>query len=177
MTDRQNEILVLALGNDIMGDDAAGLFAARALKDSFGGKIDIFEVASAGFGLIDILEGYKKVLILDSVPSRHEGPGHIMELTKDNFSNHISWSPHYAGLPELISLAEKLEINFPDDIRVLVLEITEKGIIREGLSPEIEKQIPLYVDIASSLLNEWICGKVAVYSEHAHHLMYKDLIY
>lgn len=177
MTERQNEILVLALGNDIMGDDAAGLVAAKALKNEFGGKIDIFEVSSAGFGLIDILEGYKKVLILDSIPSRHQGPGHIMELTKNNFSNHISWSPHYAGLPELISLAEKLEINFPDDIRVLVLEIAEQGIIREGLSPEIEKQIPLYVDIASSLLREWISGKIVANNEYAHHVMYKDLIY
>src|SRR3990172_3705635 len=79
MNDNSNRILILALGNDIMGDDAAGLIAARELKKVFGSAVDIFEVSSAGFSLIDILEGYRKVLILDSIPSGNKSEGSIIK--------------------------------------------------------------------------------------------------
>ena len=162
MTKLQNNILVLALGNDIMGDDAAGLIASRELKKIFEDKIDVFELASAGFALIDILEGYEKVLILDSVPAETENAGKIRELTKDSFSNHISWSPHYAGLPEMIKLAEKLEINFPEEIRIIVMEIQKSDIIREGLNPEIQNQIPEFVEKSSKILRDWLGREVLI---------------
>ena len=156
MTEQQNNILVLALGNDIMGDDAAGLIASRELKKMFEDKIDIFELASAGFALIDILEGYEKVLILDSVPAETDIAGNVRELNKDSFSNHISWSPHYAGLPEMISLAKKLEINFPEEIRIIVMEIKKSDMIWEGLHPEIKNHIPEFVQKSSAIINKWL---------------------
>jgi hydrogenase maturation protease len=171
MTGTQNKILVLALGNDIMGDDAAGLIASRELKNIFEDKIDVFELASAGFALIDILEGYEKVLILDSVPAETGSAGKIKELTKDSFSNHISWSPHYAGLPEMIALAKKLEINFPEEIRIIVMEIEKSDIIREGLNPEIQEQIPEFVERSSAVLNKWL-PKEAVVSGLANQFVY-----
>jgi hydrogenase maturation protease len=167
MTNEQNKILALALGNDIMGDDAAGLVAARELKKIFGGLIDVFELASAGFGLLDILEGYRKVLILDSIFAPGNIPVKIKELDKNSFSKHISWSPHYAGLPELIELADKLQINFPEEIKVLVLEIHETGILREGLSTEIQEQIPSFVRKAVSILNDWHREEM-IFGEHIH---------
>ncbi len=65
METRKNNILVLALGNDIMGDDGAALEAAGILEKKFADEIDIFKVSSAGFMLLDILEGYEKVIIID----------------------------------------------------------------------------------------------------------------
>jgi len=47
-------ILLLALGNDIMGDDAVGLVAARALKNEFSDGVDIVEASVAGFRLLEI---------------------------------------------------------------------------------------------------------------------------
>jgi hydrogenase maturation protease len=156
MTLRQSDILVLALGNDIMGDDAAGLVAARELKEEFGGVIDIFEVASAGFGLIDILEGYKKVLIVDSIPAAQGSEGNILELSEEDFPKQVAWSPHYVGLPEIIAVAKKLDMEFPDEIKILVLEIADLGTIHEGLSPEITGRIPQFVERARTVLNSWI---------------------
>jgi hydrogenase maturation protease len=156
MTTRQSEILVLALGNDIMGDDAAGLVASRELKKEFGGIIDIFEVASAGFGLIDILEGYKKVLIVDSIPAAGTEEGKILELSKEDFPKQVAWSPHYVGLPEIIAVAKKLEMEFPEEIKILVLEIADTRTIHEGLSPEIARSMPGFIEKAKSVLNNWI---------------------
>ena len=157
MNEINKEILVLALGNDIMGDDAAGIDAARVLKKEFGGKINIFEVSSAGFLLLDIMEGYEKVLIIDSIPVAAGGrAGSIRELDKVDLSRKFSISPHYVGLPELMELAGRLDIKFPRIIKALVIEINDSGIIREGLSPEIEEKIPLLVEKASIILNKWL---------------------
>jgi len=156
MNDNSNRILILALGNDIMGDDAAGLIAARELKKVFGSVIDIFEVSSAGFSLIDILEGYRKVLILDSIPSGNKSEGSIIELKQEDLSNQKLFSPHYVGIPELLELAKRLEIQFPHEIKALAIEIKEKGVIREGLSEGITCKIPQFIQKASRIIKNWL---------------------
>ena len=156
MTREKNEILVLGLGNDIMGDDASGLIAVRRLQEIYGDTVDIFEVATAGFGLMDILEGYKKVLILDTMLSDTDSHGEVKELSKVNLTKCSTISPHYVGLPELMALAKKLDISFPEEVKILVLEINEHGVIREGLSDDIQKSIPQFVDRAGGILNQWL---------------------
>lgn len=156
MNPLDNKLLVLALGNDLMGDDAAGLAAARELKKKFGSEIDIFEVASAGFMLLDVMEGYSKVLLLDTVLSTNGTRGRVRELTKEDLSKKFSNSPHYVGLPELIELAERLDIDFPKTIKALVIEISEAGIIRLGLNPDIKDRIPELVDKAAAIVKQWL---------------------
>ncbi|NOS86700.1 MAG: hydrogenase maturation protease [Ignavibacteria bacterium] len=154
MKTTQNRLMVLALGNDIMGDDGAALAAAKVLRDEFGNEVDIFEVASAGFMLLDLLEGYDKVIIIDTILSTHS-PGLIRELTVKELSCRLTSSPHYAGLPEIIGLAKKLELNFPDEVRILVMEIEDPFIIRQGLSPNIERKIPDLVKKVKDIIFDW----------------------
>lgn len=150
----KNKILVLALGNDIMGDDGAALAAAKILRNEFGSVIDIFEVASAGFMLLDLMEGYDKVLIVDTILSTNK-PGTIRELSVKELSERQTSSPHYAGLPEIIGLAEKLELNFPDEIRILVIEIEDAFTIRQGLSFQIRGNIPDLVRKVKDIVKLW----------------------
>lgn len=155
MSTEKNPILVIALGNDIMGDDAAGLEAARKLEENIGGGIDVFEISSAGFRLLDVMEGYEKVLLLDSVQSRAGRIGEIRELDKKELMGKYSSSPHYTGLPELMELASRLDINFPSEVKALVIEVNNENIIREGLSPVIEEKIPLFAGKAYDIIKNW----------------------
>ncbi len=169
MNPLKNKMLVLALGNDLMGDDAAGLEAARELKKEFGSEIDIFEVASAGFMLLDVMEGYEKVLLLDTVLSKNGTRGTVRELSKKDLSKQYSNSPHYVGLPELIELAERLEIDFPKIIKALVIEINESGIIRLGLNPDLREKIPELVKKAAVIVREWLTESSSVEQETLTH--------
>ncbi|MBE2227162.1 MAG: hydrogenase maturation protease [Ignavibacteria bacterium] len=150
----QNRIMVLALGNDIMGDDGAALAAAKLLRNEFGSEIDVFEVASAGFMLLDLMEGYDKVILIDTILSTHT-PGLIRELTLEELTGRQTGSPHYAGLPEIIGLAKELELNFPDEVRIIVIEIEDPFVIRQGLSPCIESEIPGLVRKVKDIIKEW----------------------
>lgn len=154
MNTSQNRILVLALGNDIMGDDGAALEAAKILRNEFGSALDVFEVASAGFMLLDLMEGYDKVLILDTILSTNY-PGTIRELSLEELTERRSSSPHYAGLPEIIGLAQKLDLKFPDEIRILVIEIEDAFTIRQGLSFQIRCNIPELVNRVRDIIKPW----------------------
>jgi hydrogenase maturation protease len=151
----EHKILLLALGNDIMGDDGAALEAADELYKLYAGKIDIFKVSSAGFMLLDLLEGYDKVIILDTILSSGE-PGGFRELTLEELSGRLSESPHYAGLPEVINLAKKLEIKFPEEIKIFVIEIEDPFTIRKGLSYRIRYNMHLFVELISNQLKFWL---------------------
>jgi hydrogenase maturation protease len=147
--------LLLALGNDIMGDDAAALVAAERLKAQGIRDVDVSDTIEAGLALLEIMSGYQKVLLLDTIVTGHHAPGTVLELSRDDFTKVLGSTPHYAGLPEVIELARQLRIAFPQDIRVLALEIETPTDFGDALSPLIQAAIPGYVQKAADILQDW----------------------
>ena len=64
-------ILLVGLGNPIMGDDAVGIHVVRMLKDRNRGRADLEfkELSLGGLGLVEEILGYERVFIIDSVAS------------------------------------------------------------------------------------------------------------
>jgi hydrogenase maturation protease len=157
MSRRDGSVLLLALGNDIIGDDGVALEAARALRKRFdeSSEVEVLESGESGLCLIDIMSPYERVLLLDSIESGDMSLGTIREFTQDDFHKVLGPSPHYAGLPEVIALAEKLGIDFPQELRVLAIKIAPQEEFRQGLSNEIQQVLPKYVDEAELILLEW----------------------
>lgn len=161
-------VLVLGLGNDILGDDAVGILAARELRAGLLDTIDVIESAEAGIALMERMEGRERVLILDSIMTRQCEPGTLMELGPEDFGKVAAPSPHYAGLPEVLALAVRLEIPFPSEIRILAMEVEDPFEVREGLTPKVAAALPALVARAREILSGW--GDWAKQYEHpAHH--------
>ncbi len=158
MTRRDDSILILALGNDIVGDDGVALEAARVLTERFDGQpdLDVIETTEGGLGMIDILSPYRRVLLLDSIEAGDDPAGKVREFSRADFHRVLGPCPHYAGLPEVIALAEKLGIDFPDELRVLTIKIDPQDEFRQGLTDEIRQALPAFVDQAAIILSEWI---------------------
>jgi hydrogenase maturation protease len=152
---KSNNTLLLALGNDIMGDDAVGLHVARALRDDFSNCVDVVETPVAGFALLDLMAEYESVLIVDAVCMGDTLPGTIREFTSADFSASVSSSPHYVGLPDMLSLAERLGIPFPQTIRILTMEVRDPFELREGLSEEATRALPSFIDAARNILHSF----------------------
>ncbi|HET9494341.1 MAG TPA: hydrogenase maturation protease [Chloroflexia bacterium] len=157
-------ILVLALGNDIMGDDGIGLAAARALAEVLptdGGGVDFAVCAESGLGLLDYLHGYRRALLLDAICTGRHALGMVLEFSHADFPRVTtlppsSLIPHYSGLPEVFVLAERLGIPFPEEIRVLAVEIEPPEELAEGLSRTAQAALPLLVKRARQVLAEWV---------------------
>ncbi len=156
MSKRNKHILLLALGNEIMGDDAAALLAAREVQRLDSDEIDIVEAPVAGFALMDLLQGYEKVLIVDSAVTGDFEPGSIHEMSVSQFHGRTFSSPHFAGLKDVIDVATRLEIPFPSDIRILAIEVVDPFVLRESLTPEISARLPELVHETRSILQSWL---------------------
>lgn len=147
--------LVLGLGNDILGDDAVGVLAARELGAGLPAAIEIVETAEAGIALMERMEGRERVLILDSIMTRRCEPGTVLELGPEDFGKVAAPSPHYAGLPEVLDLADRLGIPFPSEIQILAMEVEDPFEIREGLTPKVAAALPTFVARAKSVIRRW----------------------
>jgi len=147
--------LVLALGNDLLGDDGVGLAAARLLREDLPPHVDVEETPTGGLDLLDWMEGRERVLLLDAVVSGRHPPGTVLELTRGDFKTGSLPSPHYAGLPDVLALAERLGIPFPRDLRVLAMEVEPPRELGTGLSPVVRAALPGFVDRARRLIRAW----------------------
>jgi hydrogenase maturation protease len=129
--------LVLGLGNDLLSDDAIGILAARELKREVCREIEVVESSIAGVAMIDLLIGYRRAVIIDAIFTGKYEPGTIIELDPGGLSSIPNPSPHYTGLPEMLKIAENLEIDFPDDIRILAVEVADPHTIGGEVSVSV----------------------------------------
>ena len=142
--------LLLALGNDILGDDGVALAAADQLEAelTIAGAavvVDIIRSAEAGFALMEHLEGYGRALVLDAIENPQYSTGTLLSFDHTDFKEIESPSPHYAGLPEVLSLARRLGLVMPQPITILAMVVRDAHSIGEGLSPEVRQALPDFI--------------------------------
>jgi len=148
--------LLLALGNDILGNDGAGFTAARLLRKEFQETVDIVEASGAGLVLLELLESYDQVLLLDAIFTGSAPPGTVLEFCRDDFQKAAAPSGHYVGLLEVLRQAESLGLGFPRELCILALEVENPFEFHEGIGPATQKALPGYVDRARQVLQGWI---------------------
>lgn len=148
--------MVLALGNDILGDDGAAFVVAGKLEKTFGGSVEIVKSGEAGLALLDILKDYDKVLIIDTVCTGERPPGTVKEFTEKDFKKISVPSPHFTGLPDVIALARELKMPFPGELRLAAVEIIQPEEFSEELTPVIKRSLPVFVRKASAIISGWL---------------------
>ncbi|MBI5622274.1 MAG: hydrogenase maturation protease [Elusimicrobia bacterium] len=149
--------VVLALGNDILGDDAVGFHCVRLLRDRRAGRpgVDLVETGESGLAVLDLIEGYDRAVILDAVVTRQVPPGTILEFSKADFQRLRGSSPHVSGLPELLHVAERTGMKMPSVLAVLALEVETPDTFGETLTPGCQASLPGFVRRCEELLASW----------------------
>ena len=59
--------LILGIGNPILTDDRVGIEIAHKIKED-NSKLEVIETSEAGISLLDLVVGYDKLIIIDSIP-------------------------------------------------------------------------------------------------------------
>lgn len=154
---RPRPVLVLALGNDILGDDGVAFHAARLLRAEFPESVEVVETGEAGLPLLDHLEPYGRALILDAAATGKCPAGTILRWDRDDFRRCVAPSQHSAGLPHILELAERLGMAFPVELQVICMEVTDPTVFRENLTEEAAQALPAMVDTARKVLAAWGC--------------------
>jgi hydrogenase maturation protease len=158
VTEPHPRILVLGLGNDILGDDAVGLLAARRLRAVLPETVDVVESGGGGLDLLDALEGYDQAVLLDAILTGKHPPGTILEFSVEDFKKDDAPSPHYAGLPTVLQIAENLDIHFPSRFQIVAVEVENPYEVFEGLSKLVEAAIPSVILRVRSIVADWVSG-------------------
>jgi hydrogenase maturation protease len=161
--------LVLGLGNDLLSDDAVGIVAARALRAELEGRPDVVveESSLAGLALLELFLGYDRAVILDSIRTGRRPPGSVCELSPADLDAVVAPSPHYAGLPEMLAVARRLDLAFPREILVLAVETEDPYTLGGGLSEPVRRALPALLARVRELLRTEAGAPASSEADHA----------
>jgi len=93
--------LVLGMGNTILSDDGVGIYVVRELAERLEREdVDFAEGSVGGMRILDIVGGYKRVIMVDAIQTREGRPGEIYRLTPQQFRLSLhAGSSHDLSLP------------------------------------------------------------------------------
>lgn len=146
------KILILGLGNPILGDDQVGVRVAERIKEKRIEGVDVKMAERGGLEVLDMVLGYKKLILVDAIISEREGEVVILheEDFKDTF---YASSPHGVNVFTAFSMGKALNLPVPDDIVIYGVCIKEPC-FSESMSPRIAALVP---QLSERIIKEQIC--------------------
>lgn len=150
---QQNKILVLGIGNYLMGDEGVGVHAALQLQnENLSSDIDIVDGGTGGFHLLEYFEKYKTIILIDATLDNNSNG--TIRLIKPRFAQDFpkAMSTHDIGLKDMVSALQLM--NKMPVIHLLVVSI--ESLQQQGieLTDEIEKAMPLLIKKVKHLITE-----------------------
>ena len=153
MKDPKNKILILGIGNYLMGDEGIGVHLAERLSlEVLPEGVDVVDGGTGGFHLLEYFESYPNVILIDATLDTN--PVGTIRKIKPKFSMDFpqAMSTHDIGMKDLVNALQILGTMPVIDLFVVSIEsIQQQGII---LTPEIEAIIPLLKDKVKELMHE-----------------------
>ncbi len=159
MTEKR-EILVLGIGNYLMGDEGVGVHVAEALlKRPLPEHVDVLDGGTGGFHLLEYFELYKTVILVDATLGDY--PIGTIRLIKPKFAHDfpMAMSTHDIGLKDMVGALQLL--GTMPEIHLFVVSI--ESLQQQGieLTQEISDVLPKLIIEIENLIKE-IGNKVLV---------------
>jgi hydrogenase maturation protease len=150
--------IVLGVGNPILCDDGAGIHVAHQLKKQITDpSVTIDEAYTGGMNLLDMMIGYEKAILIDTVHVADAKNGDVKRLSlKDCVDVGHTSNPHDVSLQEALGLAEKLgEKQIPKEIVLIGIVVKEAPLhFGEHLSTHIAAAVPKAIEMTLHELNK-----------------------
>ena len=147
----KSKVKVIAVGNDLYGDDGVGNVVIEMLSEIPEMKgIELINGATDALGLIDHFEDAEHVILVDAA-QMGETPGTVKIFSKDEVKLKIKMdhlTVHGISLAETLDIAKAID-KLPDKITIIGIEPKNIG-ISEKLSDVVAESIP---DVISHIIN------------------------
>ena len=146
-----NRILVLGVGNLLMGDEGVGVHAIRALeKEMLPDAVDPVDGGTGGFHLLSYLQDYPIIIMIDATMDG-KPPGTVA-LIEPKFASDFpkALSAHDIGLKDLVESAALLDSL--NKIYLVTVSIKTIQNMQIELSPEIKAAIPSVIEKVKELV-------------------------
>jgi hydrogenase maturation protease len=137
----------VGVGNILLSDEGVGIHAVRALREvSVPSHVRIFELGTRGLEILEVVEGFRKAIIIDAVKSGAP-PGSIRRWQLGELLD--TSAPRMVGLHEM-DLMAALKIGLataklPDEVIIVGIEpkLLSPGL---ELSPELKANFQKLLD-------------------------------
>jgi hydrogenase maturation protease len=150
-------ILVIGLGNPILGDDGVGWRVAEAVSSHSDLPIDVeFDfLAVGGITLMERLVGYERVILIDAIVTNQYPIGTVVcfDLQDLPYSDigHMG-SAHDTTLPNALQMGTQLGAKLPNEITVIAVESQNVFDFSEELTPPVEAAVSKAVQMVLDLI-------------------------
>jgi hydrogenase maturation protease len=157
-------ILVVGLGNPILGDDGVGWLVAERVRMALEGgafrdqAIEIDSLALGGLSLMERLIGYRQVIIIDALTTHQQPIGSLYRVPlhhlPDMSAGHTT-AVHDTSLQTALIMGRAMGARLPEQIVVVGVEAEKVYDFTETLTPEVEAAIPGATQAVLEILVEW----------------------
>lgn len=145
------------MGNPILSDDGVGFRIVEELENRYDEReVTVMATDLAGLSLLDLIPGYDKVIIIDSIQTREGKVGQVYRLDAEDFATtrHAA-SPHDVNLVTALELGKRLGLSMPREIIIFAIEVADVTTFGESCTPKVERAIPKAVQRVATELAGW----------------------
>ncbi len=143
--DKTGSILVLGVGNYLMGDESIGVRLIEALSEhSIPEYLDILDGGTGGFLLLDRFQAYGTVIFVDATMDGK--PAGTVSLLRPKFASDFpkALSVHDVGLKDMIEAVYLLE--HQPDLYLITVSIDHINPMSVEVSPPVKNAIPVAME-------------------------------
>ncbi|MFH1186367.1 MAG: hydrogenase maturation protease [Chloroflexota bacterium] len=142
------DVLVIGLGNPILGDDGVGWRVAEDVRVLVGreARIEVECLAVGGLSLMERMLGYSRVILVDSIETGASLEGTVSAFSLEDLSNPTlghSSSAHDAPLGIALETAKAMGGAIPRRVDIVAIETRRSHDFSEHLSPRIAAAVPI----------------------------------
>ncbi len=106
----KTRLFVLEIGSPILTDDSVGLRVVEVIR-LMKPELEIAQVKESGIGLLDLVAGYDKLVIIGSIKTGKTSPGHLYRLNLEDLKPSSNlYSSHGADIASTIYCENILKI-------------------------------------------------------------------
>jgi hydrogenase maturation protease len=146
-------ILVLGIGNYLMGDEGVGVHAISQLqKETFPEYVHLLDGGTGGFHLLSYLENYSSIVMIDATMDGR--PAGTIKVIKPRFASDFprALSAHDIGLRDLVESAALLG-NLPETT-LITISIDSLQNLSTDLTPLVQEALPGVSSMVKKVLEE-----------------------
>jgi hydrogenase maturation protease len=152
---RPKENLILYIGNPIVQNDQIGLIVGQRVGQLYAARpdVEVREFMGSPLDLIGEIEGYRSVVLIDSVVTGTEALGTVRLYREEELlAQRGDVYPHGMNLPEAVALARRLGLAIPRGISLIGIEVGPIGRFADAPSPELTEAVEkIYRDVLKEL--------------------------
>lgn len=140
--------LVMGLGNPILTDDGVGVRIAQAVRRALphDTPIVVGEASVGGLGLMELLLGYDRVILIDAIVRAQTQPGRVRRLNLDDLRaispTQHSASAHDTSLVTALDMARRMALPVPEQVVIYAVEVENVTDFSEEPTPAVARAIP-----------------------------------